>query len=459
MRSIKNEIKKTSQARINESLPPVMDLDKAPFRKKYRLLPTMIASLGAVTIALAIVLPIVLTKKTTSYAYVEKQDVINNLTDQFQSTASLDVAPRPNFNTALRAHVMSQMAIVKHDFDPEKSTQKYALTISKEGADILKEFYIGKNEKWQTIEHEIINMYSGCEIYYDVKSDLKCLGFKTNEKIPAIIDNRYVVAIYYEGENRVVEELTTGFTNGEKKIDYYSATGIEGDDGFLKENVPTAISKQIFYTGSNIIDEKGFFSVPKMNQSYCQTGYLNNGTLYVEKGYFSGDKLGLITPLINDDSIDYEEFKAVLPSYISYYKSDEYRNKNNIEFEAHYYENHFMAFNVKTARLVYDYESYSYLRDHNFINGEPIPYYSEEFFTDNAFIFITFERLDNKEYFDLLFEEIYIQEGYITVKAKMVIDETKTLDVGRFSLAEISKEKLATLENEYIVYSINTTTK
>ena len=459
MKSIENEIKKTSQDRLNETLPPVMDLDKAPLHKKFRLLPVMLTSLGVTVIALAIVLPITLSKNATNYNYVEKEDVIEHLTGQLQSNSNSDIMPSPSFNRALRSSPMNQMAIVEHDFDASKSSQKYAITISKTGADTLSEFYIGKGEKWRTIEKEIINMYGGCEIFYDIRNDLKCVSFAVDEKIPAVIDNRYVIAIYYEGENHVVEELTTGLTNGDKTIDYYSATGIEGDDGFLIENVPEPFSNQIFYTGSKIINESNYFAVSNMHRWYYNTGHLENDVLYVAEGYFSNDKLGLVTSLVKDNSVNYADFKAVLPTYISYYQGEEYKSKKNIEFIAHYYENNFMAFNGKYARLVYDYASYSYLRDHNFINGDPIPYYSEEFFDNQALIFITFDRLDNKEYYDLLFDEIYLQDGYLTVKAEMVVDETKTLNVGRFSLAEISKEKLTTLENDHVGYIISSTTK
>lgn len=458
MSFLKKEIKKNSRKRINESLPNVEKYDSVPLPKRSNFIPAIFVSVGVMATTLAIVLPIVLSrnvKQNVSCNYIDDGAIISLFSDQLVVSNNADIAPPPTFNSVLKSKDNGQLAIIQRDFDSKKSENKYAFTLSKKGVDALKGMGISSNKKWRTIEAEIISMYNGCEILYDVKNDLKCVCFDREEKIPAIIDGRYVVAIYYEGESRVIEELIHNINNCQKKIDFFSVEGVEGNDGFLVENIPEASSSSILFAGNKIVDENGFFNVKKIHESYYESGYLDNDILHFDAGFFSNDKLGLVTPLINNNTIKYIDFKNVLPSYTSYYQSEEFLSKQDIDFVEHCYINTFQAYNIKAAQLVSNYSDYTYLRDKVFINGDPIPYYSEEFFNDNAIIFITYERFDDKSYFELHFKEIYVQEGYLAVKAEITTDKSKTLDRGRFTIADISKEKLATLEEEHVGYYLS----
>lgn len=78
MKTLKNEIKKNSQAKINEALPGVAKLDALPLPKRVPVLPIAFISAGVLTATVAIALPIALHNRSNSLSnnFVEQIPVV-----------------------------------------------------------------------------------------------------------------------------------------------------------------------------------------------------------------------------------------------------------------------------------------------------------------------------------------------------------------------------------------------
>lgn len=382
-----------------------------------------------------------------NYYYIQDNETVSYLTRTLTSSVGGDPGQPLNFHeTVLYKY---QMVLTECNFDYKNSTGKIAITLSRESIDIISSTQEG--EKWGTINPLITTMLSGCEEIYDVRSDLKFVRFNRDEKVPCQIDGRYVVALYYEGEELLIEEITQGIKGNDKRVDYCFASAVEGDDGFMNETIPESYSVKRFCVGSNLIDEGGHFF---LNKTSIRMGELIGNTLTTNSYFFSNiiDKLGTITPLINGDSINYEDFKRVVPDYTAYYQSDEFVSKKNVPFIERIHE--FQNENNSIGHVAYLFEDYSRLA--SYISQKPfveefVAGYDEAFFASNDIIIVGDFHSAHK-YYELFFESITLQRGYITVSVK------KEYTVGKrgssFSIAELSKNDLATLENEYISYSV-----
>ena len=391
----------------------------------------------------------VIENNPVEYNYVQKDGVLSYLiskasTDRFGSG---NAAPTDFHKAVLQGF---QMLLTECSFNYENCTGKIAVTLSKESVEIIST--IREGEKWKTINPLIVTMLSGCMVEYDVRDDLKFVRFAKNEKVPCQIDNRYVVALYYEGEERLLEELKQGIEGKNKRIDYCSASAVEDDDGFLNETIPEPYSIKRFCLGVNLVDADGCFNLSKVNVSYSRIGVLDGDTLTTEHSFFTNafDKLGILTPLINGDSINYEDFKRVVPDYYAYYQSEAFLGKKDIHFIEHVHE--FPNENKSLGHVVYLYEDYANLQ--NYIDKEPfisefVSEYDESFFAENDIIIVSGFHSAAK-YYELHFEGIFLQSGYLSISLRK--DYTDGRRGSTFTVAEISKNDLATLESNYISY-------
>lgn len=97
MKTLKNEIKKNSQAKINEALPGVAKLDALPFPKKAPILPIVFISAGVVTVSIAIALPIALHNRSNSLSdnLIEPVPISNSVDDGGQTIIPLEELNKP----------------------------------------------------------------------------------------------------------------------------------------------------------------------------------------------------------------------------------------------------------------------------------------------------------------------------------------------------------------------------
>ena len=79
MKTLKNEIKKNSLAKINEALPSVTNLDALPLPKKAPILPIVFISSGILTASIAIALPIALYNRSNASSNNLEQVLVEQL--------------------------------------------------------------------------------------------------------------------------------------------------------------------------------------------------------------------------------------------------------------------------------------------------------------------------------------------------------------------------------------------
>lgn len=382
------------------------------------------------------------------YSYIQNDEVASNLSSCVRKTAGGESAQPLNFHSAVSSDY--QMLLTECNFDYKNSTGKIAVTLSKESVSLITSRQDG--EKWRTFDPLITTLLNGCMIVYDVSRDLKYVRFGKDEKVPCQINDRYVVALLYEGEECLIEELAKGIEGKGKRKDYCFASAVEDDDGYFNETIPEPCSIKRFCLGHNLVDENGYFSSERMNVTYTRIGVLNGNVLTVEDSFFSNsiDKLGTITPLINGNSINYDDFKRVVPDYFSYYQSDAFRGKKDIPFTEHVYE--FLEEKNYLGHVVYFYEDYDHLQNcvkKNPFISEFVSKYNESFFAENDIIIVS-DFHSSTKYYELHFEGIFLQSGIISMSLRK--DYIEGRRGSTFTVAELSKSDVATLESDYISY-------
>ena len=450
MNNVEKEIKRLSASRIEGSLPPIESLDKIPAKaEKPRKTPLILVPIAAAALTAAVVAPIVAFSLTrSSFHYVENDELLTFLAGKINRHSEEEKMPM-TFNYVMRSN--QQIGLVQYDFDASKSGGKIAVTLSQRGVNALS--FVQKGEKWQTIESEIINMYGGCIIDYDVMSDLRCVYFDMNEKVPCQIDGRYVIALYYEGESFLVEELTQSIGQGEKQKEYFSIIAKEGESGYLEEEVPEPYSIQRLYAANDLAKEDGSFHISRIRERYCRIGEVSDGVLTANYQLFSGlkDPLGELSPLINENKVDYKEFKRILPDYLERYRGEEYRKPKDVPFAAKSYECHEDL--PKMSYIFRDIEEWK-----NYGNCQIIEKYTgtfeEVYFEDRALLLLGGPRQDDNAYYDLEITKLVCQEGSLIATAKMNFVEGKY--GGSFLVAELQESDLAMLDESYVAFYLIT---
>ena len=447
MKRIEKEIKRLSAKRIEESLPVIARFESLPHNEKPRRMPVFVAPALVSMTLIALLVPASIFYATSSkFNYVDRSEILSSLAGALASSSQEDVAPPPSLNTALRNQ--DQMALVRYDFDAGLCQEKFAVTLSQRGVDQLS--FAPKEGKWHTIESEIINMYGGCIIDYDVRQDLKCVRFAIDEKIPCKIDGRYVIAIYYPGEKQLIEELTLPRGAGEKYVEFFSINADEGKDGMLEEHVPNPFSRQLFYVGRDLMDETGKFTLNKIHESYARVGEVNENKLVARwPGFFTSGKdiFGTIRALVDEPSIDYEAFKKALPPYLDYYSGDDFNSPKPIPFVERLVEGN-SALSYKSAGLVLTREDYDDILSAERL-GIDLQDYDASFFEKQALIFASFPAWDHGTYYDFRIESIELLHGIIQFKTTLELDPSRT-GGARMVLAEISKEDIELREEDYV---------
>lgn len=447
MKRIEKEIKRLSMKRIVESLPAIARFESLPHKEKRRRLPIFVAPTLISASLIAFLVPIsIFYASSAKFNYVERPEILTSMVGALTSSNQEDVAPPPSLNLALRNQ--DQMALVRYGFDASLCQEKIAVTLSQKGVYQLS--FAPKEGKWHTIESEIISMYGGCIIDYDVRQDLKCVRFAMDEKIPCKIDGRYVIAIYYPGEKQLVEELTIPRTAGENCVEYFSINAEEGEGGMLDERVPNPFSRQLFYVGRNLIDEAGKVTLSKVAESYAQVGEVKENTFTARwPGFFSKGKdiFGTIRALAEDSSIDYEAFKNALPPYLDYYRGNDFNSPKPIPFVERVIEDN-SALRYKSAGLILTREKYDDILGAQRLEFGPQEY-DASFFEKQALILASFPVWDDGVYYDFHVESIELLQGIIQFKATIELDKSRT-GGARMVLAEISKEDIELREEDYV---------